>query len=204
MNANMGQLYVFEGADGVGKSTLAKKAHDAFTDADVNCNYISFPGKRDGTLGKHIYDIHHDPNKFGIANIPSDSLQLLHVAAHIDEINSVIVPALKLGVSIILDRFWWSTIAYGLADGVSREFLNSICMIENDAWLDIKPEIIFLIKRTAPLRKEPIDKWRVLCGHYDDLIKDNQESQHIVVINNESTVGDAIADIMCHINFNEL
>ena len=56
-----GFLVVFEGADGVGKSTLSKGLFDYLQSKAVPSLHLAFPGKDEGTLGKHIYDLHHRP-----------------------------------------------------------------------------------------------------------------------------------------------
>ena len=81
--ATPGKLIVFEGPDGVGKSTLAKEVAAVLSGRGTPCDLLAFPGREPGTLGWHVYQLHHDPGLFGIANIPPASLQLLHVAAHL-------------------------------------------------------------------------------------------------------------------------
>jgi thymidylate kinase len=79
-----GKLFVFEGPDGVGKTTLSKAFSDHLNATGIQCDYLSFPGRETGSLGRHIYELHHDPDRFGIRAVDPASLQLLHIAAHID------------------------------------------------------------------------------------------------------------------------
>jgi dTMP kinase len=101
-----GKLIVFEGPDSVGKSTLCNSVFQIVQDAGHVATLESFPGKRDGSLGRLVYDLHHDLKRFGISKIDQTSLQLLHIAAHIDLIESIIKPKILQGCSAILDRFW--------------------------------------------------------------------------------------------------
>ena len=64
-----GNLYVFEGPDGVGKSTLSKWFAKRLRGSGRRCHLMAFPGKEAGTLGKLIYAIHHKPKAFGIRSI---------------------------------------------------------------------------------------------------------------------------------------
>jgi dTMP kinase len=115
-----GNLIVFKGPDGAGKTTLARELSRRLGDSGVPCEYVAFPGQQHGTLGRLIYDLHHNPKSYGINNINATSLQVLHLAAHVDAIEGQILPALKAGRWIVLDRFWWSTWVYGSALGVNQ------------------------------------------------------------------------------------
>ena len=120
---NAGRLIVFEGPDGVGKSTLAQALTNRLMAMGLSCEHLSFPGKEEGTIGSLVYDVHHRPAGYGIGAITAASLQALHIAAHLDAIEQRIVPALNEGRWVILDRFWWSTWAYGCAAGVDKATL---------------------------------------------------------------------------------
>ncbi len=95
------QLFVFEGPDGVGKTTLAQRFAARLRARGVPSTYLSFPGAEEGTLGKHVYDLHHNSEAIGVRTVHPSSLQLLHVAAHIDAIESQIRPLLKQGQTIM-------------------------------------------------------------------------------------------------------
>jgi thymidylate kinase len=100
-----GKLIVFEGPDGVGKSTMATGVAAMLTARGTPCELLAFPGREPGTLGLHVYQLHHEPQRFGVVSIPPTSLQLLHVAGHLDAINDRILPALRAGRWVVLDRF---------------------------------------------------------------------------------------------------
>jgi thymidylate kinase len=142
-----GKLIVFEGPDSVGKTTLARTLVARFDGFRIPCDYVSFPGKGMGTLGRLVYDIHHDMMQFGINSINSTSLQLLHIAAHIDAIGRVIVPALKNGRIVVLDRYWWSTFVYGMVSQANRQSLEQMIALEKNHWGEIRPHVVFLLRR---------------------------------------------------------
>ncbi len=140
-------MFVFEGPDGAGKTELAHGLADALRGRGVECEMIAFPGNEPRSLGRHIYRIHHRPASVGIDNLHPASLQTLHIAAHIDEIESRVLPALRKGRIVILDRFWWSTWVYGLAAGVKPKALRHMVQLEGTYWGRVRPAALFLIRR---------------------------------------------------------
>ena len=144
---NVGRLIVFEGPDGVGKSTLSQAFAKRLKAMALTCEYLSFPGKDMGTVGRLVYDVHHYPNKYGLDKITATSLQALHIAAHLDTIEQRILPALSEGRWVILDRFWWSTWVYGCMAAVDSTLLNAMIQVERLQWHGIQPDALFLIDR---------------------------------------------------------
>ena len=103
--SSTGKLIVLEGPDGVGKSTLSCALHRKLSQSSLTCEYLTFPGKETGTIGRLVYDLHHEPEKFGLVSLTAASLQTLHIAAHLDVIEQRIRPAINNGKWVILDRF---------------------------------------------------------------------------------------------------
>src|ERR1044071_4273325 len=125
-----GKLFVFEGPDGSGKTTLSHAFVEYLKSKGVECDYFAFPGQEPGTIGRLVYDLHHDPRDVEVESLTPTSLQLLHIAAHVDAIESKILPALKKGRTVVLDRFWWSTWVYGKVGGVSPKILRAMIQLE--------------------------------------------------------------------------
>lgn len=148
MKQERGKLYVFEGPDKVGKTTLAHLLVDHLEDKGEKVLYYHFPGKKAGTLGKVVRTIHNTPLNLDISEpIHPTSLQLLHIAAHIDAIHNYIIPPLRQGVTVVLDRFWWSTMIYGERNGVDLIALDKMIGIEKDNWGNYEPACLFLFER---------------------------------------------------------
>ena len=187
-----GQLYVFEGPDGVGKTELSGRFAAMLTDRGTPTTRLSFPGKSDGTVGKLVYDLHHNPNSLGVKSIAPASMQLMHIAAHIDAIETVILPALRAGTSVVLDRFWWSTKVYGLAGGSNKRLLANMIDVELAAWGSVSPSAVFLIRRQLPLRPEPMAKWRQWSELYERVSAEEQRRSTVITIDNEGSVDDAV------------
>ena len=145
---NKGRLIVFEGPDGVGKSTLSLALANRLKEMGLMCQHLSFPGKEEGTVGRLVYDVHHNPVQYGVEKITAASLQALHIAAHLDAIEQRVLPDLSEGRWVILDRFWWSTWVYGHVAGIERTTLDALIQVERLHWKGVQPDAVFLIDRS--------------------------------------------------------
>jgi len=185
---NKGQLVVFEGPDGVGKSKLAARFQSWLAGEGFLAEVLSFPGKEEGTLGKLVYDLHSCPEQFHITGLTAASLQALHIAAHLDAIEQRIIPALKSNRTVVLDRFWWSTYVYGIVSGVDRDVLDRMISTEKAAWGTTKPMVLFLIDRSKPLRPEPSEIWDRCREEYQKLLSTETTHYSCEVIVNEGDI----------------
>jgi thymidylate kinase len=195
--AERGRLVVLEGPDGVGKSALAQAVTTALTARGIDCTCLSFPGREEGTLGWHIYQLHHDPKRFGINEVAPSSLQLLHIAAHLDAIANRILPALRAGRMVILDRFWWSTWAYGIVAGIGKQTLEAMLAVEHAAWEGVVPSLALLVRRSRPLRDDtPPKNWQDLTVAYEDLALTEGSRYPVRVLDNEGLVAEIAAQVI--------
>ena len=141
-----GQIIAFEGADGAGKTSLSRMLYSYLSENGVSASLFSFPGKETSELGSLVYNFHHMATASEV-QVDNFSLQLLHVAAHIDMLNNHILPELQRGSCVILDRYWWSVVVYGLQSNVPERHLKGLIEIEKSFWKDLKPSVIFLLER---------------------------------------------------------
>jgi len=188
-------LIVFEGSDGTGKSSLCANLIARLKKAGRNVLLFSFPGKDVGTLGQVVYDMHSRPSDFGIHEMTPASLQCLHIAAHLDAIESRILPALSEDKIVVLDRFWWSTYVYGAVGGANRNVIEKLIDAEVLAWNDVKPSILFLVDREVPLREEPMELWPLWRKEYLSLATRENANHPVRVINNTATESDALENV---------
>jgi thymidylate kinase len=150
-----GRLIVLEGVDATGKSTLSREIVDFLIRSRKPVEHFHFPGLKPGTLGELVYRIHHHhATEFGIKEINACSLQIMHIAAHIDAIESSIKPALQSGRWVVLDRFWWSTYVYGIEAGVEEGLLRGMIELEKSVWGRVRPDVLFLLESAQPLRSD--------------------------------------------------
>ena len=137
MNKNF-QFISFEGIEGCGKSTQAKKLYEYFLSKQIDCLLTREPG---GSLaGEKIRGILFDEE---IDKLSEKSELLLNFASRIEHVEKVIKPALKSGKIVICDRFVDSTFAYqGSAMGIAFEEIEKIQKI---AIGEFMPDITFFI-----------------------------------------------------------
>lgn len=196
----LGQLVVLEGPSEVGKTTIACALAHRLTERGALSEMHAFPGRIRGTLGSHVYRLHHAPSEMEIDEISPTALQALHVAAHLDSIERLILPKLSSGINVILDRYWWSTIAYGAASGVPRAVLTSLLAPEIMAWEGCRPTLAMVLDRDQPGLDQAGETNRLtLQREYRELV-DAAKGVHpaFLVKNNGSIDGtiDLVADLL--------
>jgi dTMP kinase len=111
-----GPLIVFEGAEGVGKTTQARRLVHELERHGVGCVHLREPG---GTsLGESIRSVLLEPFR----SITPASEALLFMASRAQLVSEKIRPALTAGHVVVLDRFFLSTYAYQIhARGLPQE-----------------------------------------------------------------------------------
>lgn len=127
----------FEGIDGAGKSTQVKKLKKYLTEKGHEVLTLREPG---GTVvAEKIRDLllesKHDITPIGEL--------LLFSASRAELVQNIILPALKKGHAVIVDRFYDSTTAYqGYGRGLDLLMLQQINAV---ATLGLEPDITFFL-----------------------------------------------------------
>ena len=192
-----GKIIVFEGVDGVGKSTLARRLVGRLKESRIPSEYVAFPGREPGTIGHVVYEIHHDPGIFGVEELSAASLQALHIAAHLDAIERRIIPALNDGTWVILDRFWWSTWVYGRVSGANRSVLDAMIGVERMQWNGTQPDVLFLIDRSDTDTSQDGEEHR---SAYRKLYAAERGSYPVRVVQNDGPVAGTMSEIIATVN----
>jgi thymidylate kinase len=187
---NHGKLYIFEGIDNVGKSSIITALKDKLLSKGILCSTYSFPGKDPQTLGGLVYDFHHDMSRYVSSPVDPLSLQMLHVASHIDIINKQIIPDIRMGKIVLLDRSWWSTYAYGIANDIARSLLKKVISPEIELLKKIKVEKFILVKRDCICDYSDDFKNSVISSYEELFNKEALESRALII--NNSTLEDAV------------
>lgn len=128
----------FEGVEGSGKSTQAKKLHNYLIQQGNQVVYTREPG---GTpIAEKIREIllnQENKNMYYLTEL------LLYAASRAQHIEELIKPALAEGKTVICDRFSDSTIAY---QGYGRNIaLSTIKQLNQMATQTIKPHLTFIL-----------------------------------------------------------
>jgi thymidylate kinase len=195
-----GRLIVFEGPDGTGKTVLSRRLVDHLLAKNTDATYMSFPGREPGTLGAVVYQLHHQPESLHVTSIDPTSLQLLHVAAHVDAIERIIRPLIHSGTTVVLDRFWWSALVYGEASGAPSASLLRMVELEKQHWADLKPGIVFLIARSQPARpgEDRQDHQKLLDSYRRVMVSYEGKAIEISTDTDENT---AFANVVAGLSF---
>lgn len=190
-----GGFYAFEGPDGAGKSTIVRLIAEELRDRVVSL--CSLPGRETGTLGAHVYQLHHKPKTFDVRRMCPAAKQLLHVAAHADFVETLLRPRIEAGETVLLDRYWWSMWVYGTADGMNPAMLDAMVACERAAWGSLTPAALFVVTRKDSLRAEDAGPpWRRRQKLYVDIAKRESASQPVHFVPNDGPVVEAVSQIV--------
>lgn len=117
-----GKFIVFDGGEGCGKSTQARKLLRFLEEQRLPISFVRDPGTTD--IGEKIRAILLNPAHTDMA---MRCEMLLYMAARAQMMKQVIRPALEKGDVVLCDRFVSSTLAYQLGgDGLSRQEITAV------------------------------------------------------------------------------
>lgn len=160
-------LYIFEGIDNVGKTTIIQALKKQIQETtDYKCVDVAFPGNEPRTLGELVYRIHHHEERYFDVPLNETSLQLLHIASHIDLLQHRLVSLSNKNCIVLLDRFWWSTYVYGLSGGLEENVIQTIIAPELLYWKNINVKKIFLIERQKKQRDYELNQEKKIIETY--------------------------------------
>lgn len=139
-----GYLIVFEGIDGCGKTTQANLLYHAMSERGLSVMITREPSH--SPYGQCIRTLASQ----GIRPDPQEELALFQ-ADRKDHVARKINPALDSGRSVILDRYYFSTLAYQGARGLDVRAIQS----DNELFAP-RPDIVFLLDIPISLAVERI------------------------------------------------
>lgn len=145
-NTYPGKFIVFEGLDGSGQSTQANLLKDFL----IQKNYQVILTKEPtliSSVGQKIKDVLDKKIK-----LDSKELQEIFTQDRKEHLKNLIIPALRDNKTIICDRYFFSTFAFGCSDGLDLEWLIKI---NNDFLL---PDLTFLLKVSPEVCVQRIEK----------------------------------------------
>ncbi len=121
MTQARGKFIVFEGLDGSGKSTQARKMKEYLESLGRTVVFTHEPTE-DSAAGQRIRRVLQHKEAFPKA----EEFQLLYVEDRRSHTRDVILPALEKGVDVIGDRYFLSTVAFGTIGGCDIDWLHEI------------------------------------------------------------------------------
>jgi len=145
-NTYPGKFIVLEGLDGSGQSTQAELLKD-FLLREGHQIVLTKEPTLDSEAGKKIKKALDKKTK-----VEAEELQKLFTEDRKDHIKNLIKPTLKAGKMVISDRYFFSTFAYGVSDGLDLNWLIKI----NDNFL--LPDLTFILKVSPEVCLQRIEK----------------------------------------------
>ena len=133
MRLKKGFLIVLEGIDGAGKSTQARRLLQKLR--ALGYEAVSFREPTRGKWGRAIRKM----AKTAGSLIPGEELELF-VNDRRENVRKNIRPALSGKKVVILDRYYFSTIAYQGAKGIDPSFIRRL----NERFA-VKPDLVFIL-----------------------------------------------------------
>jgi dTMP kinase len=106
---------VFEGIDGSGKSTQARLLTERFVASGIPCLLTAEPS--DGEVGRKI--------RSSTTRLPPEEEARLFTEDRRDHLARVILPALAAGITVICDRYVYSSVAYQGVRGIKPSSIIS-------------------------------------------------------------------------------
>ena len=113
-----GRLIVIEGIDGTGKTTLARGLSERLATEGYDVERLREP--TDGPFGRRIRELARSGRDHVTAREELD----LFLDDRRENVRDHIVPALDRGVVVVLDRYYFSTMAYQGARGLDPEAIR--------------------------------------------------------------------------------
>lgn len=144
---------VFEGSEGVGKTTQLELLFSTFVQQGISCIKTREPG---GTpFAEDIRSLFKQLNSHGDAPLPMTELYLVS-AARAQHVEKVILPALAQKKVVLCDRFLDSTYVYQCYLGkIKKEVIDAVSKFILG---DLMPDVTFIFTCSEDIARERISK----------------------------------------------
>ncbi len=187
-------LISFEGIDGAGKTTVARKVHEFLNKKGFKVCLFREPG---GTSeGEKIREI--------ILNYETDPRTelFLFLASRSSLVKRKVIPCIEKGYIVLLDRFTDSTVAYqGYGRGFDIDFVKKLCEFSS---YGIKPDITFLLDISPEEALKRLNRERTRFEELEFLKKvregflkiAREEKERIVIIDASSSEEEVLKEVL--------
>jgi len=129
----MAQLIVFEGIDGSGKTSLSRMFHSTLLESGVQAVWLREPS--DSPLGDKIRSLARDKESISI----QEELEYFLKDRRWDVENNIL-PALRAGRTVVLDRYYYSNACYQGARGLDMD-----AILEMNRRFAPEADLVFII-----------------------------------------------------------
>lgn len=200
----MGKFIVLEGIDGSGKTTQVDRLYQKNVDNNINCYQTKEP--TDLVIGKLIRQI-----LTGEVKLDNMALAPLFVSDRLDHLlnpNEGLLSILKDDITVICDRYYFSSYAYHGVD-IDMDWVinaNSVCanLLKPDVtfFIDVSPDIaIERIKQNRDTTDifETLDRLKQVHKNYLIAFEKLKDSENVVFINGNNTPEQITDDMFNHI-----
>jgi dTMP kinase len=127
-----GKLIAIEGIDGAGKTTVARHIYWSLTNHGYPCVYLKEPS---GSIYSRVIEI------ITRLKVPDPELELmLFLKDREIDVRKRILPALNRGKIVIMDRYYYSNIAYQSARGLDADKIRKL-----NEKIAPKPDLVILL-----------------------------------------------------------
>jgi len=144
----MAQLIVFEGIDGSGKTSLSRMFHAHLLSGGTEAIWLREP--TDSPLGQKIRRLAQDEDAIAI----QEELDLF-IADRRWDVEANILPALRAGTTVIMDRYYYSNACYQGARGLDVDAI----LLANREFAP-EPDLVFIIDVEVERALARIDRAR--------------------------------------------
>ena len=187
-----GKFIVFEGIDKSGKHTQSRMLFEYLRGRGERVMYTEEPTDAN-PAGRAIKD--WLAGKFEIKS--GEAITLLYTADRYEHLKTAILPALAKGMTVISDRYFYSTIAYesaifGVEEKWIRELHEKARRPDVVIFIDIEPEISLKRRRARP--DDRLEKVELLTRVREAYKRMSGEERFFTVDGNR-TKEDVFADV---------
>lgn len=158
-----GRFIAFEGIDGCGKSTAARTIAERIRASGRGCLITEEPTDR--PVGRRIREMLSGKAPM----VEPLALQRLFVEDRREHIERVILPALRAGTAVVTDRYWLSTVAYGMLDHPMERLIALHEEILGKNFL--RPDRTFLLDLEPAVALDRMQRSRHAFTHFEQLEK---------------------------------
>jgi len=134
-----GALIVVEGADGSGRSTQIMLLKEWLESNGFAVMTVGL--RRSNLVARNIDDI------LARNSVTRHTLALMYAADFFDQVENIILPALRAGLIVLADRYIFSLIARAAVRGLSNDYLYGIYQLalrpDLTFWLNVSPQMAF-------------------------------------------------------------